>query len=91
MRDFYQLLQQDRRQDGAGRNWEGQTALPASAISHSKLPLPPLRVESAWQASSESHLGEGTPIGLGNGCCLCWFSRSSWCFIFSSVGRGGIG
>ena len=46
-----------------GRIWEGQTALPASAISHPKLQLSPLWVKSARKASSQSHLGEGTPTG----------------------------
>src|SRR3712207_8929948 len=42
-----------------GRNWEGQTPLPASTISHPGLQLSPLWVKSARQASSQSHLGEG--------------------------------
>ena len=72
---------------GIGRGRQLSVHLPSPIPSSSF----PLLGEKYQQASSESHLWEGTPIGLGNGCCLCWFSRSSWCFIFSSVGRGGIG
>lgn len=45
IRDFQQLLQQTRRQDGVGRNWEGQTSLPASAIPYPRLLLFPVWVK----------------------------------------------
>jgi hypothetical protein len=89
IRDFHQLLEWGRVQEGsledlAGKGRQLTLHLP-SHIPGSPLPLALFKVPG--KPALRVTLGKG----LGNGCCLCWFWRSSLCFIFCSVGRGGIG
>ena len=73
---------------GFGRGRQLSLHLP-SPIPSSSFPRSGLKVPG--KPALRVTLGKGLQQGLGNGCCLCWFWRSSWRFIFCSVGRGGIG
>lgn len=73
---------------GTGRGRHLSLHLP-SPIPGSSSPLSGLKVPG--KPALRVTLEKGLESGHGNGCCLCWFRRSSWHFIFRSVGRGGIG